>query len=165
MSDENGDEVIDFGEMLDEEAEKMIFDKNHARTVALSELWLSEMEQKIQESDIPPERRYEMMFYLLTNSLFDLVMGVIPEEVSLMVARNLDEYLKVTLVNAKYGTDLMQDFQKEFMEEHGSQFETEEELDQKLETFEANWWHTKREDLGGKTPSKAAKEMAEEYGL
>jgi hypothetical protein len=102
---------------------------------------------------------------MATNSLLDLIMGSQPGEVALLVAKNLDEYLRIALVNRKYGTDLMKVFQDEFFKEHGSEFETEEELDCALETFETNWWNTKREELENKSPNRAVKEITEEYNL
>lgn len=159
------DDVVDFGEIVDQEAEKMIFEKNHQRTVALSELWLDTMVEKIVESDAPDDRKLEMMFVMSTNAILDLLMGSQPEEVSLLVAKNVDEYLRVALVNRRYGTDLMQSFQDEFFSKHGDDFETEEDLDRLLGTFDENWWNTKRDELEGLTPNKAVRKISEEYGI
>jgi hypothetical protein len=163
-NDEQGD-VVDFGEIVDQEAEKMIFEKNHERTVALGDLWLPLMNEKVMESDAPVEKKLEIMFVMATNSLLDLIMGSQPGEVALLVAKNMDEYLRVALVNHKYGTDLMKVFQDEFFSEHGCEFETEDDLDRALETFETNWWNTKREELENKSPNRAVKEITKEYNL
>lgn len=164
--DNNGQgDVVEFGEMLDQEAEKLIFEKNHERTIALGELWLSFMSEKIMEVDAPDDKKMEMMFVMATNSLLDLLLGSQPGEVALLVAKNLDEYLRVALVNRKYGSDLMKSFQDEFFAEYGSEFETEDELDRALETFETNWWNTKRSELKNKSPNRAVKEVSEEYNL
>jgi hypothetical protein len=166
MNENDGQEdVVDFGEIVDQEAEKIIFEKNHERTVALGDLWLSLMNEKVMESDAPLEKKLEIMFVMATNSLLDIIMGSQPSEVALLVAKNLDEYLRIALVNRKYGTDLMKVFQDEFFEEYGSEFETEDELDCVLETFETNWWNTKREELENKSPNRAVKEITEEYNL
>ena len=158
-------DVVNLGEVIDQEAEKMIFDKNHERTFALSDLWMETIQEKIDESDAPEEKKLEMMFVMTTNAILDMVMGSQPEEISLLIAKNLDEYLRVALVNRKYDASLMQSFQEEFFEKHGSEFESEDELDRALETFDANWWNTKRDDLNGLTPNRAVKEISEEYGI
>jgi hypothetical protein len=166
MGNDNGEgDVVEFGEVIDQEAEKLIFEKNHERTIALGDLWLNLMSEKIMESDAPVEKKLEMMFVMTTNSLLDLMMGSQPEEVSLLIAKNLDEYLRVALVNKKYDTNLMQSFQDEFFESHGEEFETEDDLDRALETFDANWWNTKRDELGGTTPNRAVKEISEEFKI
>lgn len=162
----NGEEeILDFEEVLEREVEKLLFEKNHARTAALSDLWLDLFVEKIMQMEAPEEKKLEIMFMMLTNSLLDMVFGVVPENIVLEVAKSIDEFLKIALVNKKYGTDLMSDFRNEFIEREGKDFDSEEQLDKALERFELEWFNTKRESLENRTPRRALKEMGEKYNL
>jgi hypothetical protein len=94
-----------------------------------------------------------------------MTMDVVPEEMALAYARNLDDYITVTIVNSKYGVDLLKTFREDFKEKEGENFATEEKLVAALSAFEEDWWNTAREDLDGKTPNDALEEMASKYDL
>jgi len=158
-------EIVDFEDVLQREVEKLLFEKNHARTVALSNLWLDMFVHKIMQMEAPEEKKLEIMFMMLTNSLLDMMFGVVPENIAVEVATSVDEFLKVALVNKKYGTDLMSDFRNEFFDTEGKEFDTEEQLNKALERFEQEWFNTKRESLENKTPRRALKEIGEKYSL
>jgi len=159
------DEVLDFGEILDRKAEQILFGSNPNRVRALREIWFSEMIEAIDAVDAPEEGKRELLFMAVSNSILDMVMDIVPPEFALAFARNLDEYLKVALVNKEYGTDLMRRFQEDFVEERGTDFSTQEELDNAVEVFQEEWWNTAREELGGKSPNRVIKEIGNRYDL
>jgi len=152
-------------EDLDTIAEEVIFGKNQARTYALREVWYPSFKEIIADPTVPEDARDEVMFLTLTNALLDMLMDVVPKEMALTFARNLDDYLAVTLVNREYGVDLLKTFQKEFTESMGNNFHSEEKLMAALQTFEEKWWDTPRDDIGGKSPNEALEEMAEKHEL
>lgn len=152
-------------EDLDSIAESVIFGKNQNRTYALRDVWFPSLMEVINDKSVPEESRTEMLFLTLTNALLDMTMDVVPEDMALTYARNLDDYITVTIVNSKYGVDLLKTFREDFKRKEGENFATEEKLVAALSKFEEEWWSTPRDDLEGKTPNDAVEEMAEKYGL
>lgn len=152
-------------EDLDTIAEKVIFGKNQARTYALRDVWYPSLKEVVTDPTVPEESREEVMFLTLTNALLDMLMDVVPKEMALTFARNLDDYLAVTLVNHEYDVDLLKTFQEEFTETMGKDFPTEDKLMAALQSFEEKWWETPRDELGGKSPNKALEEMSEKHDL
>ena len=106
-----------------------------------------------------------MLFLTLTNALLDMTMDVVPEEMALAYARNLDDYLTVTMVNHEYGVDLLKTFREDFQEKEGENFPTEEKLVAALSKFEEEWWNTAREDLEGQDAQRRPRGDGREYGL
>lgn len=155
----------DLVEDLDTLAERVIFGKNQNRSCALRDAWLPSLMEAISDKSVPEESREEMLFLNLTNALLDMTMDVVPEEMALAYARNLDDYITVTLVNQKYEVDLLKTFREDFVKSEGGNFTTEENLVSALSQFEEKWWNAPRDDLEGKTPNDALEEMAEKYGL
>ncbi len=51
----------------------------------------------------------------------------------------------------------MQSFQDGFFDKHENEFETEGELDLALESFDGNWWNTKRDELNGPTLNRVVR--------
>ncbi len=152
-------------EDLDSIAESVIFGKNQSRTYALRDVWFPSLMEVINDKSVPEESREEMLFLTLTNALLDMTMDVVPEDMALTYARNLDDYITVTVVNSKYGVDLLKTFREDFKKREGDNFASEEKLVAALSKFEEEWWSTPRDDLEGKTPNDALEEMAEKYGL
>ncbi|NLI74320.1 MAG: hypothetical protein GX369_06090 [Euryarchaeota archaeon] len=150
---------------LDMIAEEVIFGKNPARTYALREVWYSSLKELISDPTVPDEAREEVMFLSLTNALLDMLMDVVPKEMALTFARNLDDYLAVTLVNKEYDIDLLKTFQDEFADAMGDDFQSEEQLMESLESFENEWWDNPRDELKGKSPNEALEEMADKHEL
>jgi hypothetical protein len=152
-------------EDLDSIAEEVIFGKNMARTYALREVWYPSLKEMIADPTVPEGAREEVMFLTLTNALLDMLMDVVPKDMALTFARNIDDYLAVTLVNNEYGVDLLKTFQEEFTEAMGNNFHSEEKLMAALQSFEDEWWETPREEIGGKSPNQALEEMSKKHEL
>jgi hypothetical protein len=152
-------------EDLDSLAEGVIFGKNQNRTYALRDVWFPSLMEVINDKSVPEDSREEMLFLTLTNALLDMTMDVVPEDMALAYARNLDDYITVTIVNNKYGVDLLKTFREDFKQKEGENFATEEKLVAALSKFEEEWWSTPRDDLEGKTPNDVLEEMAGKYGL
>lgn len=166
MNGENGrDEVVDFGDVMDEKAEQILFGKNPNRCDVLRDMWFQNIQEVAEGTDAPEEKKMEIVFMAAANSVLDMVMDIIPPKLSLTLVRNLDGYLKITMVNDEYDTDLMKEFQEEFVEAKGAEFESQEDLDNAVEVFEENWWNTKRDELDGKSPNRAMREMGQKYDI
>ncbi|MGD1059977.1 MAG: hypothetical protein ABR879_00780 [Methanomassiliicoccales archaeon] len=139
--------------------------KNSNRSFALRQLWYDDLVRAVDEQIAPEPNKREMMFLTVTNAVLDMVMDVLPEELSEVVSENIDDYIAVTLVNNEYGLDLLKTFQDEFVKSRGHDFKTEEALDAALAEFQEKFWSTPRKDLNGKTPNDAVAEMLKKSGL
>jgi len=146
-------------------AEEILFGKNPSRAYALRDVWYDSLQEVISQEVVPEESGKEVLFLTLANALLDMMMDVVPEDMAIAFARNLDDYIAVTLVNKKYDIELLQAFQKDFVDAKGSNFETEDKLMDALAEFEEEWWNSPRKDLKGKTPNQALEEASQEYEL
>jgi hypothetical protein len=145
--------------------EEVLFGKNPSRSYVLRDVWYNSLASVISEEDMPEESKRELMFLTLSNALLDMAMDIMPEDLSILFARNLDDYLAVTVVNQQYNIDLLQEFQDNFAATKGTKFKDEEKLNDAVIEFEEMWWNSPRKDLEGKTPNAAVDEAASKYGL
>ncbi len=145
--------------------EEELFAKNANRSFALFELWYADLNQSVEEQIAPDDKKREMLFLTLSNAMMDMVMDILPEDLAAVVAENIDDYLAVTLVNKKYGVDLLKKFQEEFVAKHGDKFEDQEKLEESLNAFQDKFWTSKRKDLKNKSPNQAVEEVLSEYEL
>lgn len=139
--------------------------KNSNRSFALRQLWYDDLVQVVDEQIAPEPNKREMLFLTVTNAVLDMVMDVMPEELSQVVSDNIDDYIAVTLANKEYGVDILKLFQDEFVKAKGKDFKTEEELDAALAEFQKKFWSTPRKDLRGNTPNDAVGEMLKKFDL
>lgn len=146
-------------------AEEELFGKNGERSYALRDLWFEALNAAVEEQVAPEPNKREMLFLTLSNSIFDMMMDILPEELAAALAENLDDYLAVTLINKKYNIDLLKCFQDEFVGERGTTFDTEEELAEALAEFEDKFWNSARKDLGGKSPNQVVEAALKHYDL
>ncbi len=139
--------------------------KNSNRSFALKELWYEDLMQAVDEQIAPEPNKREMLFLTVTNAVLDMVMDVLPEDLSAVVSENIDDYIAVTLANRDYGVDILKLFQEEFLKEKGNKFETEEDLDAALSEFQDKFWSTPRKDLDGKSPNDVVGATLKKFGL
>lgn len=147
------------------QAEELLFARNPARSYILRDVWYRSLATVVSAEDIPEDKQRELMFLTLSNALLDMIMDIMPEELSVLLARNLDDYLAITVVNQQHNVDLLQSFQDEFAADRGSKFKDEKELDEALAEFEEKWWNAPRGELGGVSPNAAIEEVMERYDL
>jgi len=152
-------------ESEDATVEEVLFDKNPSRSYLLRDVWYTSLASVIEEEDMPEDSKRELMFLTLSNALLDMIMDIMPEDLSVLFARNLDDYLAITVVNQKYNVDLLQKFQDDFASEKGLKFKNERELNDAVLAFEEKWWNSPRKDLDGKTPNFTVDEAAAVYRL
>jgi len=145
--------------------EDVLFGKNPSRSYVLRDVWFISLASVINEEELPEDSKRELMFLTLSNALLDMIMDIMPEDLSVLFARNLDDYLAVTVVNQQYNLDLLQQFQDDFAAAKGTKFKDERKLNDAVIEFEEMWWNSPRKDLGGKTPNAAVAEAGAKYNL
>jgi len=148
-----------------DDATEVLFGKNAQRSYALKDLWYESLSQVVDEQIAPEENKREMMFLTLSNAMLDMMMDILPEEVGVILAQNMDDYLAVTLVNKKYDVDVLKSFQEEFVEKNGANFDDDESLEEALDEFQDKFWTTGRKELKGKSPNEAVEEALKQFEL
>jgi hypothetical protein len=146
-------------------AAQELFGKNAERSYALRDLWFEPLVESVDHQVAPESNKREMLFLTLSNSILDMMMDILPEEVAVVLAENIDDYLAVTLINKKYDVDLLKTFQEEFITKKGAEFDTEEKLAEALAAFEDEFWNGPREDLKGKSPNQVVEAALKHYDL
>lgn len=149
----------------EESTERELFDKNPSRSYILRDIWFDGLTSVIDSEEMPERSKRELMFLALSNAILDMVMDILPENLSKVLARNLDDYLAVMVINHEYDVDLLQSFQEEFEKEMGSDFVDDTQFMNALTEFENKWWNQPRRELNGKTPNELLEEVSERYGL
>jgi hypothetical protein len=147
------------------DAAEALFGKNAQRSYALKDLWYESLSEVVDEQIAPESNKREMIFLTLSNAMLDMMMDILPEDVGVILAQNMDDYLAVTLVNKKYDVDVLKAFQEEFVEKNGSDFDDEETLQKALDDFQDEFWTSSRKDLKGKSPNEAVEEALKKYEL
>lgn len=147
------------------EATEALFGKNAQRSYALQDLWYQSLAEVVDEQIAPEANKREMMFLTLSNAMLDMMMDILPEDIGVILAQNMDDYLAVTLVNKKYDVDVLKAFQEEFVKKNGANFDDEELLQTALDEFQDKFWNTARKDLKGKSPNQAVEEALKKYDL
>jgi len=148
-----------------DDATEVLFGKNAQRSYALKDLWYESLSQVVDEQIAPEENKREMMFLTLSNAMLDMMMDILPEEVGVILAQNMDDYLAVTLVNKKYDVDVLKSFQEEFVEKNGANFDDDESLEEALDEFQDKFWAIGRKELKGKSPNEAVEEALKKFDL
>jgi hypothetical protein len=146
-------------------AAQELFGKNAERSYALRDLWMESLAAAVDHQVAPEANKREMLFLTLSNSILDMMMDILPEDVAVILAENIDDYLAVTLINKKYGVDLLKAFQEEFMDKKGKEFDTEEKLADALAEFEDEFWNSPRKDLKNKSPNEVVEAALKHYDL
>jgi len=146
-------------------AAQELFGKNAERSYALRDLWFEPLAASVDHQVAPESNKREMLFLTLSNSILDMMMDILPEEVAIVLAENIDDYLAVTLINKKYDVDLLKAFQEEFIAKKGAEFDTEEKLAEALAAFEDEFWNGPRNDLKGKSPNQVVEAALKHYDL
>ncbi len=146
-------------------AAQELFGKNAERSYALRDLWFETLVEAVDHQVAPEMNKREMLFLTLSNSILDMMMDILPEEVAVVLAENVDDYLAVTLINKKYGVDILKSFQEEFMAKKGKKFDDEEKLAEALAEFEEEFWNSPRKDLKDKSPNQVVEAALKHYDL
>ena len=83
-------------------AEKQLFRKNPARAQALRDLMYDSLKEHIDAQGVPEDRREEMMFIMIANSVLDLVFDASTTNIAMESSFCFDEMLGMALANKRY---------------------------------------------------------------
>ena len=145
--------------------EMQLWGKNPKRTEALRDLWLEDMIAFAEENKVPEEAKAEMIFSMTANSIMDMIMESLPEDLALELSYCFDHLMGVFIANKRYGVDMLdaayQTLSKISRQDYGSQEEFEKAVNEK----EERWWTVGKQLLSGHSPNDAIAEALSRYGL
>lgn len=146
-------------------AEKQLFAKNPARSQALRDLMFDSLKEHIDAQNIPDDRREEMMFIMIANSVMDLVFDSPPTDLAMESSYCFDEMLGMALANKKYEVDIIAEAKKAIETVKYEDFASDEEYVDAVAKFEERWWDMGQPALGMRSPNDAIYEMLGKYNL
>ncbi len=144
---------------------KQLFGKNPRRVSALNDLIYEDMENIVNNEDIPEEGKLNFIFKMAVNSILDIIMECTPNEIAEEMTYALDSYLGVALTNQKYNVDLFKEVQKAILSVDPKEFGSKEQYELAIEAFEEEWWSIPQPLLDKRNPNDAITESMKKYGL
>jgi len=155
-----------FGEEPAIPLEAQLWGKNPKRTQLLRDIWFNSIvEQLDEEKDMPDEAKRELLFMMTANSVLDMVMESIPDELSLELSYCLDHMMGVSVVNQRYGVDLLEANYEVVSKVKREDYKSDEEFEKAVVEKEERWWTVGKQLLGGRSPNDAIAEALSRYGL
>jgi len=146
--------------------EAQLWGKNPKRTQLLRDIWFdSIIEQLNEEKEMPEEARRELLFMMAVNSVLDMVMESLPDELSLELSYCVDHMMGVAAVNQKYGVDLLEANYEVVSKIKRDSYDSDEDFEKAVIDKEEKWWTVGKQLLGGRSPNDAIAEALSRYGL
>jgi len=147
-------------------AQKQLWDKNPKRTMAMRDLWYDDMNQSLDEdSSMSPEARREMAFMMATNSVLDIVMEALPENLAMELSFCLDSTLGLAIVNRSNGVDLMEEYYKALEVLKREDYGSDDEFERAIQALEEHWWSIGQPALKMRSANDSIIEALGKYGL
>lgn len=130
-----------------------MLEENLVRSLLIADIWGMDSYEETGR-DVSKEQFLEI-YRQAAFDVLDVIMSAVPPEEAVSVGRILDHELNVELINRTYDIDIMSEFQREFVESHGSAFETLDDFTDLVAKFEVEWANTPKDYLNGLTPNQA----------
>ena len=146
-------------------AEKQLFRKNPARAQALRDLMYDNLKEHMDAQNIPADRREEMMFIMITNSVLDLVFDAATTDLAMETSYCFDEMLGMALANKKFEVNIIAEAKKAVETVNRDDFPSDEAYLEGLQEFEERWWDMGQPARGMRSPNDAIYEMLGKYKL
>lgn len=146
--------------------QEQLWNKNPRRTRAMRDLWYDDMMQSIEEDpDMSQEAKMDLQFMMATNSVLDLVMDSLPEDLAMELSFCLDSTLGLAIVNKRNRVDLMEEYYKALEVVKREDYSTDDEYERALEALEDHWWSIGQPALGMRSANDSIIEALSKYGL
>lgn len=152
-----------FEEEID--TDEQLFGKNPRRAKALKDLWFDEIQDTLAKSDESDDAKKEMAFMMTANSVIDVIMGCVPDDLALEVSYALDNTIALSLVNKKYDCDLIEEERKAISIVKREDYDTDDDFARAVEAIEDHWWSIGQPQLDMRSASDAIIEMLRKYRL
>ncbi|MDR0778074.1 MAG: hypothetical protein LBE48_01355 [Methanomassiliicoccaceae archaeon] len=146
--------------------EAQLWGKNPKRTQLLRDLWFDQIAEQIdEEKEMPEDAKRELLFMMTANSVLDMVMESLPDDLSLELSYCLDHMMGLSAVNKKYDVDILEANYEVVSKIKRDDYNTDEEFEAAVIDKEEKWWAVGKQLLGGRSPNDAIAEALSKYGL
>ncbi|NLL94146.1 MAG: hypothetical protein GX224_00030 [Thermoplasmatales archaeon] len=152
----------------DEEKElnEMLWGKNPNRSSALAELIYPVLKPMVaEEAKGDPDAAGQMTCVMSINSVLDMVMEALPDELAAEVSFYIDHFIGLNLTNHKHGVDLMEELGKALSQIERKDYDTDDDFIRALEALEEHWWGVGQPALNMRNASDAIHETMRKYDL
>ena len=170
MAKKKKEEEATINDVLEKEEEIplefQLWGKNPKRTQLLRDLWFDQIKEQLdEEKKMPAEAKSELLFMMAVNSVLDLVMESLPDDLSLELSYCLDHLMGVSVTNQRYGVDLFEANYEVISKIKRDNYASDEEFEKAVFEKEEKWWTVGKQLLGGRSPNDAIAEALSKYGL
>jgi hypothetical protein len=146
--------------------EEQLWGKNPRRAQLLRDLWFDLIAEQInEEKELPEDAKRELLFMMTVNSVLDMVLESLPDDMSLELSYCLDHMMGLSVVNRKYDVDLLEANYEVVSKIKREDYVTDEEFEAAVSEKEEKWWTVGKQLLGGRSPNDAIAEALSRYGL
>ncbi len=145
--------------------EKQLWEKNPRRSQALADLWYDELQKAVNEGTEDEEGRKHLAFLMSVNSVLDLIMECVPDELALELSYALDHTVALALVNKKYDCDLLEEEKKAVSIVKREDYDTDDDFARAVEAIDDHWWTISQPQLDMRNANDAILEMLAKYKL
>ena len=145
--------------------ERQLWGKNPKRVEALKDLWFKEMIDFANEKGVPEDARNEMIFSMTANSILDMVMEALPDELALELTYCFDHLMGVFIANKRYGVDILDAAYQSLCKVKREDYDSDEAFEKAIADREERWWTVGKQVLSGHSPNDAIMEALSRYDL
>lgn len=146
------------------DAEAQLWGKNPSRTRALMDLWYGELRETVEKEE-SQERRDSLAFMLTTNSVIDMIMDALPEDLAMELSYCLDSTIGLALANKQYGVDLIEEEKKALELVKREDYDTDDDFARAVEAIDDHWWSIGQPALEKRSPNDVIIEALAKYKL
>ena len=145
--------------------EKQLWDKNPRRSQALMDLWYDELHEEVEKETDSEDGKKHLAFLMAVNSVMDMIMECVSEDIALEVSYALDHTIALSLVNKKYDCDLLEEERKAVSIVKREDYETDDDFARAVEAIDEHWWTISQPQLDMRNANDAIIEMMQKYKL
>ena len=145
--------------------EKQLWEKNPRRSQALLDLWYDELQHAVQQETDSEDGKKHLAFLMTANSVIDMIMECIPEDMALELSYALDHTIALALVNKKYNCDLLEEEKKAVSIVKREDYDTDDDFARAVEAIDDHWWSISQPQLDMRNANDAILEMLAKYKL
>ena len=144
---------------------KQIWEKNPRRSQAMADLWYDELQKAVEEETQDEEGKKHIAFLMSVNSVMDMIMGCVPDDIALEISYALDHTIALALVNKKYDCDLLEEEKKAVSIVKREDYDTDDDYARAIEAIDDHWWTISQPQLDMRNANDAILEMLAKYKL
>ena len=134
-------------------------------TETREEVRTDEIQAEIEKETDSEDGKRHLAFLMSVNSVLDLIMGSVSDDIALELSYALDHTIALSLVNKKYDCDLLEEEKKAVSIVKREDYETDDDYARAVEAIDDHWWTISQPQLDMRNANDAIIEMMAKYKL